>query len=255
MASLGGWLNLTRPYVAEYGWLRSLRIGAAIRQARWHSPKGNLVKIAIPRLAGPIHLRAGTSDAAVFHQLFADQHQQIQLGFEPEVILDIGANIGLASVLFARSYPSARIVSVEPDQGNFSILQKNVEPYPNIEAINTAIWCRDTYLRIENPKDKPWAFRVEETTRNGADCFEGISLGTLMERCRLSKVDVLKLDIEGAELEVLGENLDSWIGDVRLILVELHERFRPGCEAVFEQATSDAMRKFNHGEYSVAQFY
>ena len=152
MASLAGWLNLARPYVAEYGWLRALLIGAAIRQARWHSPKGNLVKIAIPRLGGPIHLRARTSDAAVFHQLFADQHQQIQLGFEPEVILDIGANIGLASVLFARSHPSARIVSVEPDQGNFSILQKNVEPYPNIEAINTAIWCRDTYLRIETRK-------------------------------------------------------------------------------------------------------
>ena len=63
--------------------------------------------------------------------------------FEPRSILDLGANIGIASIDFALRYPQASIIAIEPVAANFQLLQKNISAFPNIRALNVAVGKHD----------------------------------------------------------------------------------------------------------------
>ena len=81
---------------------------------------------------------------------------------EPNLIIDAGANIGLASIVFAQRYPGARIVALEVDASNVVVLRKNVEAYRNVQVRHAALWPDDGFVRIVNPEADPYAFRVGE---------------------------------------------------------------------------------------------
>jgi len=71
-----------------------------------------------------------------------------------------------------------------------------------------------------------------------------------MEMAGVERVDILKVDIEGAEIEVF-ETAASWIQHVGVIIVELHDRLRDGCEAAVMRATTDFQIRRRQGEYMV----
>jgi len=72
---------------------------------------------------------------------------QASVSTEPDVIVDAGANIGLASICFANKYANATIIAVEPEQSNFELLEENVAPYPNIVPVQAALWYEDSEVR------------------------------------------------------------------------------------------------------------
>ena len=103
---------------------------------------GEVVRIEIPRLRHPFILRAGTSDVNVFEQIFVNREYDFKLHNYPGLIIDGGANIGLASIRFANKFPRAEIIAVEPDNSNFEMLIKNTANYENIRLIKSGIWNR-----------------------------------------------------------------------------------------------------------------
>ena len=72
-----------------------------------------------------------------------------------------------------------------------------------------------------------------------------------MSRYGIEFIDILKLDIEGAELEVF-ETSESWIGKVGMLAVETHDRFRPGCSKAFERVGVSFPQRFRQGEIEFA---
>ncbi|HZC80198.1 MAG TPA: hypothetical protein VE222_00515, partial [Nitrospiraceae bacterium] len=86
----------------------------------------------IPGFRAPIILRAGTSDRPTFSKIFVDQEYAIDLNITPRLIIDGGANVGYAAIFFARRYPHASIVAVEPEPQNFRLLERNTAAYPNV---------------------------------------------------------------------------------------------------------------------------
>jgi hypothetical protein len=76
-----------------------------------------------------------------------------------------------------------------------------------------------------------------------------ISMRTLMSEMRMPSVDLLKVDIEGAEREVF-ENCD-WMQDIRCLMIELHDRFRPGCT----EAVNSVMQGFRRLQRRETTFY
>ena len=191
---------------------------------------GRLVEITIPGVRAEILLRAGTSDVTNFEQIFIRKEYHLSLGFEPRSIIDAGANIGLSAVFFANRYPDARILAVEPDRRNFEILVVNTRDYPNIKSIHSGLWSRCVPLRIVNPDDEFWAIRVEES--GNGDGIAAITVEEALKVMDVERLDLLKLDIEGAERSVMGQS-QGWIKDVRAIVAELHG---PACEEAFFQA-------------------
>jgi FkbM family methyltransferase len=181
----------------------------------------------------PTFVRPGTADLRVYEEIFLDREYDLALG-EPKFIIDAGAHIGLASLFFAERYPQATIAALEPEPDNFALLRKNCLPYPSVHPINAGLWTHETYLKIENPGADTWSFRVVEADSG----IRAVSIQDLMAQFGKVEIDVLKIDIEGAEREILRES-GAWLGKVRTIIIELHDRYRPGCTAALEEAIQD----------------
>ncbi len=203
------------------------------------------VSVQLPDLATPVWARYGTSDLGMFRQVLIDEEYRLQPGREPRLIIDAGANVGYASVYFANCFPGATIIAIEPDSGNFRQLQKNTAPYPRVRCMRAGLWGRDCFLKISNPEDGACAFRVEETA-DPKDALPAVTVSTLLRSSGLDRIDILKLDIEGAEKELFAaRDSASWIERTDFMMIELHDRLVPGCEAALRQAVQGAPFTFS----------
>jgi FkbM family methyltransferase len=193
-----------------------------------------------------VKIRIGTSDLEVYDQVFKKKEYS-KLGLEDvHVVVDAGANIGASSVLFAEMFPSAKVISIEPDSQNLELLKANTQRYDRICVVEAGLWSKNTHLRIVNPSDEPWMLRFEESRDSGG--VEAVSIPWIIENFDIDTIDVLKMDIEGAEKEVLSGHVE-WISRVKTLIVETHDRYQPGSSAVVEElSTKHDFQKESHGE-------
>jgi FkbM family methyltransferase len=139
---------------------------------------------------------------------------------EPTVrsLVDMGANIGLASVWFARRYGCEAIVAVEPDPDNARIAAMNfARNHVNGKVINAAVGPRDGTARFARSPDSMLGTIDDE----GEIEVAVLSPATILSLLDADGLDVLKLDIEGGEVALAHGDL-AWLDDVRLIVGELH---------------------------------
>jgi FkbM family methyltransferase len=195
-------------------------------------------RFKIPLYPHPIHLRPFSTDVKVFREIFLFRTYLYDISPSPCVIVDAGANTGLSSVFFACRFPAATVYAIEPERSNFDCLLRNIKHYGNITAVQTALWCRDTVLKIHDQDEDQWAFTVEECNNDDPHAFTAMSLTSLMQRYQISHIDLLKLDIEGAEKEVFLENCDYWLMRTKVIMIELHDWIKPGCSSAFFKTIS-----------------
>jgi FkbM family methyltransferase len=183
-----------------------------------------IVSLRLPGIAQPIYLRPFTSDWTALRQVLEERDCDVPLNGEPRFIIDGGANIGLASVLLANKYPNARILAVEPHPDNALLLRLNCRGYSNVELVNSAIWSSNTYLEIANPdSDIHGGFQVREVgPKKTPASFHAVTLTDLLERANATEIDLLKLDIEGAETEIFSRNHELWTNRVKTLVIEIH---------------------------------
>jgi len=210
--------------------------------------------LSLPGVPARVHLRATGSDIACFEQIFIRR----ELGFDSppqiDLIIDAGANIGLATVVLANRFPDATVVALEVDSQNFRMLQMNTSDYPRVIALNKALWHADGFVKIENPSAAAWSFKVLETTADDPDAIPAVTVGSILRMVGRESVGLLKIDIEGAEFEMFS-NAQSWLHTVQMLAVEIHEGIRPGVTALFESKIRAASRSCaRHGEYEVLRF-
>jgi FkbM family methyltransferase len=189
--------------------------------------------VRVPGSSTDVYLRPGTTDVTVFDEVFLQRSYDVSLAERPCFIVDAGANIGLTSVFFAMRYPDATIVSIEPEAGNFEILLRNTRQLRRVQPIKAGLWSGTASLGIRNPGAEVWGFQVYELSEGGG--IPAIGVSDILSRFRVPFIDVLKIDIEGAEIEVLNSS-PSWIDRVGTLIIELHDRHRPGCTETLESA-------------------
>jgi FkbM family methyltransferase len=200
--------------------------------------RSNNRRVTVPGMAHPLYMRTGTSDRSAFNEVIVKRWYDHPYAGEPRFIIDAGANVGYASVRFAELYPNADIVAIEPDEANFEILKQNIALYPRVSGLQCGLWPRNAQLVIENPEAKSWAFRVREA-RAGERGFAAVGIGELLDARPGGALDILKLDVEGAELELFTDaGCHSWLERTNMIFVELHDRIKAGCTEAMEKATA-----------------
>jgi len=210
--------------------------------------------VSRPDVGHPIWLRATSSDLVTYRHIFALQEYGFPVTKAPRVIVDAGANIGLASLYFANRFPDARVIAVEPAAGNVPLLKKNAAPYPHIQVVDAALWKENTELDLVDPGMGFWAFRTVEHDarpsggRGAKHSVNAMTVNALLDTCGVDFIDVFKIDIEGAEVELF-EHAASWLDRVGVIVIELHDRMRPGCSRTVFRATAGFEVAWEQGEY------
>lgn len=210
-----------------------------------------VVPVKIENVLHPIYMRRHTSDIKNFQQVFhAEEYAPVfnKIG-KPQVIVDLGAYIGLSAVYFKRISPQAKIICVEPSKENFEILKLNTQHYDDIHIINAAAWSENIRLKLDFNLDGEWGNRYCAYQRGDV---QGISINSTIKTFGIKRIDLLKMDVEGSERFIFSEHT-SWVNKVDCVAVELHERFFKGCVDTFNKLfTEDKFDIFSERETTVA---
>ena len=227
------WLDQLRAAVLPFA------AGPASHALRlWREPAYRQHAVLQARLAGlprrwPANVvcdgfRIQAVDAASFlaahREIFVEEVYRFPFDHQAPSIVDLGANIGLATLWFKRHYPQARIIALEPDPAIFACLTRNVRDngFSDVELINKAAWNADTKLRfLPDGADGGYAVGGLEVVENGV--ARGIEVEALaIDRLLADRpIDFLKMDIEGAENVVLAA-CRPLLPRVRCLFVEYH---------------------------------
>lgn len=172
--------------------------------------------------------------------IFLHEEYRLQIeNFRPRLILDCGGNIGCAAVYFANKYPAAQIYSIEPERDNFTLLRYNTAFYDNIHPIKSALWDKETFIRVEDRGFGKWGFMTFETTAADPAAIKTATVGRMLADSGFDEIDLLKVDIEGAEKEIFSApDVDDWLSKVNVLTIELHDHMKRGCSYAFFKAIS-----------------
>lgn len=242
-------------YRQRYGQLRGFLFWRRRQMATRMTRAGDRYPLRVPGIKHPIQIRSGTSDENVVTQIFIGGDVDFELGFQPRFIVDAGANIGLTSIVMATRYPEATIVAIEVDDSNYAVLVENCRPYSNVICIKKALWHTSGYVKITNPHAASWEFQVDATTAGDPDAIPTLTIDEIEQMVGADELSLVKIDIEGAEREVLGAESCDWLAHTRVLAVELHDRLRAGCTNALERAIAPYEHALEtHGEYSIVRF-
>lgn len=175
------------------------------------------------------------------------------LGGARPMIIDCGANIGASTVSFAHHYPEARVIAVEPERDNFSLLCENVASFINVRPLRRAIASAPGRLVLSDPGWGAWGYRTGAGVGDGTAIGEVIatSVVDLLEQERDAVPFILKVDIEGAEGDLFSMHGEA-LARFPLVIVELHDWMMPGAgtsDAFLRWHVSQGGRDFvHHGE-------
>ncbi len=189
-------------------------------------------------------LVAGTSDYHVFRELFL--HDAYRLDPETrrlECVVDIGANIGMFA--FRCAPRSERVICYEPYPANFSRLSDLFRYRPGVEVVQAAVAGRSGRLRLfvpDGPKhqDLPSLFpRVGDVSATTFTDVAAVTLDQLFENHSIDHCDLLKLDVEGAEYDILYGADEATLRRIERIVCEYHP-----VDAVTPDMNPDQLARF-----------
>ena len=207
--------------------------------------------------------RAPSSDLEVFQQIFfwsdylpvLKSYQDHFRPAEKEVlnIIDAGSNIGLTSLFFLKNIKHCNIICLEPDIGNYEVLNYNIPKNKNVSLLNAALWSSNSKVEIINDfRDRlDWARRVKEI--NNEKGIPAFSVNQLMKDFNWEIIDILKIDIEGAEKEIFtSKETDlGFLKFTKCVAMEVHDEFhcRSEINEILEQF---GFKYFRYGELTIA---
>ncbi|MFQ5698531.1 MAG: FkbM family methyltransferase [Myxococcota bacterium] len=181
------------------------------------------------REGGPLYLRGGHTDFHIFHRIFLrDEYRLDAVAVGAwSCVVDLGANVGLFS---ARAAPLAqRVIAYEPHAGNFACLERNLAGRPNVVRVQAAVAGTAGTLRLHHPEHEGLSgiySAYREEGRHLSSRFEEVraeTLDQLFESHGIEVCDLLKIDVEGAEYEILHAASSATLERVHRIHGEYHD--------------------------------
>lgn len=200
--------------------LRSEGFGGWRRLTAAPRPGETQRAIELRGLDHALEFRPGTPDVgAIVQNLVRHEYGRLPPDFAPRLIVDAGGYIGDVSLYFLNRYPRASLITLEPDAANFELAARNLAPYGGrARLLRAGLWSRPATLRICGEFT---AARLTEGTGRGEE-VPCTTLDTLLAGSEHEVLDLLKLDIEGAEEEVLLNRSEDWLRRTRALVVEFH---------------------------------
>jgi FkbM family methyltransferase len=140
---------------------------------------------------------------------------------EVNLIVDLGANIGIETLRFAKLYPKAKIFSIEAVKENFETLIKNTKNMSNVTSINAAIWDKNSKLKIIKKSESGQARYIQEVRNSDKFHIRGMPFNKILSAYSIKGICILKIDIEGAERKLFNKSCKNWLHLVKCIIMEV----------------------------------
>lgn len=173
-----------------------------------------------------VTFRVGSTDAGdALEILFSGKRCPYRTAYaiDPGVIWDVGANIGLATLLFKTIYPNAAVCAFEPQSENLELLRHNVEAMPGVTVRGYGLGAASAIVRI--------ATKAPRSVNSFSVLAEPDEFG-VAEQAQIRSVadaladnqrpDLLKVDTEGAEYDIFASFPSEVLARVKIIVGELH---------------------------------
>ncbi|MHB1155898.1 MAG: FkbM family methyltransferase [Phycisphaerales bacterium] len=178
---------------------------------------GEPVALKLRSLAQPFSIRPGSQDiGVVITNIFRAEYGQAMFENDPVWMIDAGAFIGDVSVFFATKYPQCHIVALEPSEESFGLLARNMQRYGDRAIpLHMGLWGEETVLHHEG------ATVISRLGDSGHE-VRCVTIPWIMKQYGIPWLDLLKMDIEGAEVSVFQSNAQQWLPHVGQIIVEIH---------------------------------
>ncbi len=182
----------------------------------WRMPR---YRPACTHLLGPpLRLIDAASFLSAYDAIFCRELYRFETASAEPTILDCGANIGLGVLYFKQLFPRARLVAFEPDAAAFDALAANVRSFglQDVTLYPKAVWHAETELAfVSDGADA--GHLVTRATDQVTQPVRTMTLRPFLER----PVELLKLDVEGAEMEILA-HCRGYLHHVQHLFVEYH---------------------------------
>lgn len=154
-----------------------------------------------------------------YFEIFVNQSYTFKTNSENPIIYDCGANIGTSILFFANSYPKAKIVAFEASPYIYEILKKNIEDnnIKNVVLNQNAVWTKNEELEFSDEGGDSGSIyaiaNIKKVKVQAIDFLEALN--------KEDKIDMLKMDIEGAENDVI-PHIASALHKIDKMFIEYH---------------------------------
>ena len=235
---------------------RLRRLARALSRVRAENASGALLRFAAAGtlgLAAPrplrvcgrdLLLRPSGPDLDVALATLGNEFRTLARIYPPDaegLIVDAGGFIGTAALAFAAMYPRATVVTIEPSSANLALLARNVAATPTIRVEHAALVAQGRgEVPLYDVGAGDWGFTLNPERKGAAATPIGrtstVTFADLMAKYRAERMMIVKLDVEGAERELLAD--PWWVDKTGVLIAELHEAAAPGAEAAFARANA-----------------
>lgn len=165
------------------------------------------------------HFSHGPSFIHSVDEIFGEEVYKFKCDNDAPYIIDCGANIGLSIYYFKKIFPKSSIIAFEPDNIIFELLEKNIRELndKSIHLYKAAVWKEDTILSFYSEGALAGSSVTDFGSKNNVIKVEAVDLKKYLNR----KIDFLKIDIEGAENELIF-NIAEHLENVQNLFLEYH---------------------------------
>lgn len=175
------------------------------------------VPIKLRNLRYPIHVRPHTEDVAiVVSNIIREEYGQFQFPKEPKWMIDAGAYIGDTTAYFLSRFPQLMAVSLEPNPPSYEMASLNLGPYAE-RSVLLKKGLSSNQERVRFGGNSTGA-----SIQDGGFEIECTSIQALIEQFAIERINILKMDIEGAEELIFQSNPESWLHCVDVLIIEIH---------------------------------
>jgi FkbM family methyltransferase len=164
----------------------------------------------------------------LFEETFLRQEYNVRITKNQAVCLDIGANIGMVSLYLTWLYPDMQILAIEPDPDTFAVLEKNIahNQLKNVTAVHCAVSDTEGELVFYVHPHIKGSLKMSTYARKGMTKEVRVParrLSDILTEQKITAIDFAKIDIEGAEWQVLEDlTKTGWLPKINQAVIEYH---------------------------------
>jgi FkbM family methyltransferase len=212
----------------DYLRLRQLTLNAwEIVRFRKRKRPGTVLRVRL-RDGRSFELRGGQQDFHIFHRIFMRDEYALRPhgGRAWGCVVDLGANVGLFAI--RASELAKRVICYEPFPGNLEQLRRNTADWPAVEVVGQAVAGEAGVLRLYRPRGAGMSgvhtLHAEESHASAEyDEVPATTLDAIFERHGVEHCELLKIDVEGAEYDILGAASGGTFARIERIYGEYHD--------------------------------